>query len=487
MTTGTPGGCGRTVGVGLVWILTSAVFSTYANALFIRTFHDPFAHTFVRFALSSALGLVWASVAAPKLVQALPGLCRQLLVPSVLLLAANLLNSMALQRVGHTITYVMKSMIPGFTVVICRMRGQHFEPCIYWSLLPVCLGVAIASATDMSFNVIGFLCALASSMSQTLLNIASKESLKNLGLSGMEAFFVMATLCTILSTPLLFVSYYTLPQGFLRTCVDAGADAETYTELFQAEWPWLKVMVLAAFAYHIEYSLNFLYLALCSPLAFSVTDIVRRLGTICIGSLVFGKTLTSLNIFGVVTSLFGVVTYGIVSRRVAAKKASQEVRAKDLESWPAQYAALKVNRIKVDGGSRTGTPSDDSSPESPTRSGGSGGGMEGSRQWSLGSREDWMACDDSSLGIAPQALCLEGLVARIGARARYRGGFSKGLESGFPLRRHVTDPANNTGSHRSRSLEGTGCHVWPAGAEAAAQKPDSPGLAHLDWMRMNSL
>lgn len=62
---------------------------------------------------------------------------------------------------------------------------------------------------------------LGSSLAQTLLNICSKarvqriiqldastqERIQSLKLSGMEAFTVMATVCTGLSLPLLAVSY----------------------------------------------------------------------------------------------------------------------------------------------------------------------------------------------------------------------------------------------------------------------------------------
>eukprot|EP00435_Cladocopium_sp_Y103_P014565 s1617_g3.t1 len=250
----------------------------------------------------------------------------RLLLPSVLLLTANLLNSMSMLCSGVTLTYVVKSLIPFFTVICCRIRGQHFEAPIYVSLLPVCMGVSIASATDVECSLLGLLCALGSSMAQTLLNISSKDRIQELNLSGMEAFTVMATVCTGLSFPLLAVSYAKDDgSGVVTACLSLSQEDPCPTSM--------KVVAMAALAYHIEYTLNFLFVALCNPLAFSVTDILRRLGTICCGALLFSKPMTFLNGLGVVISLLGVISYTVVSRRISQRNRDQE--------WTDQYKALK--------------------------------------------------------------------------------------------------------------------------------------------------
>ncbi|CAK9086670.1 unnamed protein product, partial [Durusdinium trenchii] len=141
----------------------------------------------------------------------------------------------------------------------------------------------------------------------------------------MEAFTVMATVCTVLSLPLLAVSYAKDDgHGLVTACFS----------LSQPPCPTsMKVAAMAALAYHVEYTLNFLFVALCNPLAFSVTDIVRRLGTICCGAVLFSKPMTLLNALGVVISLGGVITYTVVSRRIAERERHQQ--------WAEHYKALK--------------------------------------------------------------------------------------------------------------------------------------------------
>jgi hypothetical protein len=44
--------------IGILWVLSSAILSTWTNTTFIHTFNDPILHTFVRFAGSTIFGLV---------------------------------------------------------------------------------------------------------------------------------------------------------------------------------------------------------------------------------------------------------------------------------------------------------------------------------------------------------------------------------------------------------------------------------------------
>eukprot|EP00913_Durusdinium_trenchii_P033051 g30942.t1 len=169
---------------------------------------------------------------------------------------------------------VVKSLIPFFTVLCCRLRGQHFEIPIYASLLPVCLGVSLASATDAESSALGLLCALGSSMSQTLLNIISKDRNSN-----------------------------------TEAVRDGGV----------------------------------------------VTDIVRRLGTICCGAVLFSKPMTLLNALGVVISLGGVITYTVVSRHqicfLARREGSHTDKSLGLEKLLGKTKAMSsLSSLSTDNG-----------------------------------------------------------------------------------------------------------------------------------------
>lgn len=331
--------------VGCLWFSTSAFFSTFANGLFLSRFSDPFGFIFVRFASASAVSLVLA-FAAPgqKVLRKWSTLARQLLAPAALLLGANLLNAMGIQRTGVTVTYVVKSMIPFFTVLFCRLRGQTFEGNVYVTLVPLCLGVALASFSDLSFDGSGMLCALGSALAQTLLNITSKEKIHALGLSGMEAFWVMTSVCAVLSVPLLVVSC-AQEGGFLGLAIDPVVTETSPLSLRLAmQWPVLLVVVLEASAYYLEYTLNFVFVSLCSPLAFSVTDITRRLGTICFGAVVWSKCLTATNLLGVAMALLGALSYSVISRSDKGRRGKNPYKPQQM--LLAQSRSIKIVETK---------------------------------------------------------------------------------------------------------------------------------------------
>lgn len=80
--------------------------------------------------------------------------------PAIFLFVANYANSIALEKAGITLTYIIKACIPVFTVAICTFQGERYSVLIYTSLLPICVGVALACAGDLDFNLFGLLAAL---------------------------------------------------------------------------------------------------------------------------------------------------------------------------------------------------------------------------------------------------------------------------------------------------------------------------------------
>jgi len=141
------------IGTGTLWFASSAIFSTWSNTAFLIFFNDPLLHTAIRFMGSAVLGGGVLIFNNELELRDLHKLFQVVVKPAMFLWIANFANSLALNLTGITLTYVVKASIPVFTVAICSISGQRFHLLIYVSLLPICIGVALASGTYPNPNL----------------------------------------------------------------------------------------------------------------------------------------------------------------------------------------------------------------------------------------------------------------------------------------------------------------------------------------------
>lgn len=173
------------------------------------------------------------------------------------------------------------------------------------SLIPIAAGIAAASWSSPTFELLGFVAAAISATAQSALNVTSKRALTKTGLSGVAAQRTMVAVGLVI-TICMNVIYV------IRTSTSELENQEKLAEIQDTPPFWLTAMAVAS--YHVEYVLSFSFVKLVQPITYGTCDAVRRLAIIMAGRRLFGgDALTKTNIFGIALALIGALLYSVTS------------------------------------------------------------------------------------------------------------------------------------------------------------------------------
>ena len=93
----------------------------------------------------------------------------------------------SLGAVAVSLTHTIKSMEPFFTVVLSwLLLGARPAGRVVVSLVPIVVGVVVASATDISFNWMGFNAAMLSNVAFQMRNVLSKKAMLRTSYESLE-------------------------------------------------------------------------------------------------------------------------------------------------------------------------------------------------------------------------------------------------------------------------------------------------------------
>lgn len=312
---------GNTQLVGAVWMLSSALFTTFSTTKFLKYDENPVGNpsqgrfvlrhfnrprptllTLYRFGGSLLLGLLLhPNLRIVERVRDSMLVFPDFAMPAVFLFIANYANSISLNRIGISLTYTSKCGIPLITLLLTLMLdGRKAMPGVLTlaSLIPIALGIAAASWNSPTFEIFGFMAAIVSCTAQSLLNVTSKRAISKTGVTGSQAQRAMVAVGFAISI------LFSLLQP------KSSDDSKLLPRANPPGW----VTGMAVAAYHVEYVLSFMFVKLVNPITYGACDAIRRLSIIVSGRCMFGGApFSRLNITGIGLALLGAICYSIAS------------------------------------------------------------------------------------------------------------------------------------------------------------------------------
>ncbi|KAM8927451.1 solute carrier family 35 member E2B [Pelodytes ibericus] len=217
----------------------------------------------------------------------------------VMRFATVVLGLVSLKNVAVSFAETVKSSAPIFTVIMSRLiLGEYTGMMVNLSLLPVMAGLALCTATEISFNLLGFSAALSTNIMDCLQNVFSKKLLSGdkYRFSPPELQFYTSAAAVIMLIP-TWIFFMDVPL--------IGRSGKT----FNYSWDVIVLLLIDGVLFHLQSVTAYALMGKISPVTFSVASTVKHALSIWLSIIVFGNKITSLSAIGTVFVIIGVMLY----------------------------------------------------------------------------------------------------------------------------------------------------------------------------------
>ncbi|OBS80833.1 hypothetical protein A6R68_20968 [Neotoma lepida] len=218
-----------------------------------------------------------------------PNFVMTMLFVGLMRFATVVLGLVSLKNVAVSFAETVKSSAPIFTVIMSRMILGEYT---------VMGGLALCTATEISFNILGFSAALSTNIMDCLQNVFSKKLLSGdkYRFSAPELQFYTSAAAVALLIP---------AWTFFMDVPVIGKSGKS----FSYSQDIVLLLLTDGALFHLQSVTAYALMGKISPVTFSVASTVKHALSIWLSIIVFGNKITSLSAIGTILVTVGVLLY----------------------------------------------------------------------------------------------------------------------------------------------------------------------------------
>ncbi|XP_014209480.1 solute carrier family 35 member E2-like [Copidosoma floridanum] len=231
--------------------------------------------------------------ASPRLVKP-AGFYKHMMLVGCTRFMTVVLGLVSLNYVAVSFTETIKSSAPLFTVFISKyLLGEYTGLYVNLSLIPVMGGLALCSANEISFDLRGFVAAMATNLTECLQNVYSKMLISGDGFkyspAELQFYTSLASVVVQIPVSILLVDLPTLQHSF---------DSHL-----------LSTFALNGIFFHFQSITAYVLMDYISPVTHSVANTGKRAFLIWLSIFLFNNPVTNLSALGTLLVIAGVLLY----------------------------------------------------------------------------------------------------------------------------------------------------------------------------------
>jgi len=206
---------------------------------------------------------------------------------------SSVFSHISIWKVPVSFAHTVKASMPLFTVLLSRFIMKERQTSqVYWSLVPIILGVAVATVSEISFDMLGMVSALLSTCGFSLQNIFSKKVLHDTGIHHLRLLHMLGYLALFMFAPIWAV--FDLWRIIHHNNITPNLIGYLFLD---GVLSWLQNVIA------------FSVLNLVSPLTYAVANASKRIAVISVSLFMLRNPVTATNVFGMCLAIGGVLFY----------------------------------------------------------------------------------------------------------------------------------------------------------------------------------